>query len=422
MSEPIVTVDGNRLREHVETNATFGSVADGRGRTVLTGSSADRDAREYLLGEFDRLGLDVTVDAVGNLAGRWTPESARPDARPVATGSHLDSVPRGGWFDGPLGVYAALEAVEAIKESGLEPTRPLEVVSFTEEEGTRFGVGLLGSSVAAGLRSPASALALEDGAGETLETRLESIGFRGQGRLDATGWDAWLELHVEQSTALEDAGCRAGIVTAITGLEQYTVTFVGEADHAGGTRMGDRRDALRGAAAFVEDIGRGANELAADNAPFAVATVGSVSVEPNATNVVPGRVELGLDIRDVEGEVIDELRRRAERSLARIEANRDLETDLERRHGTRPAAMSRRCRRALEEAGRRADVPSMELPSGGGHDTMNVARVTDAGLLFVPSVDGVSHSPEEWTDWEDCRAGAQVLASALADLSGAEPE
>lgn len=412
-------VDTDRLRDDLLTNGTFGRVeSEGHGRTVLTGSEADRSAREHLVESFEALGMDVRVDTVGNVVGRWTPETADPGAAPVAAGSHLDSVPHGGIFDGPLGVYGALEAVRAIRESDRTLARPIEVVSFTEEEGTRFGVGLLGSSVAAGELPTEEALALEDETGTTLERRLRDIGFHGEGVLDPGGWDSWLELHVEQSTTLESAGKQAGIVTAITGVSHYTVEFVGETNHAGATGMDERTDALAAAATFVADVERAAREVVARGDEFAVATVGRVEVEPNATNVVAGRVEVGLDVRDVSAEVMDTLLERARASLARIEASRGVETSMAKDQRTDPVEMSDRLREALTAGCERHGVPSMDLPSGGGHDTMTVARHTDAALLFAPSVDGISHSPAEWTDWEDCAACTLVLAEALADLAG----
>jgi len=411
-------VDRGRLREDLLANATFGGVeSEGHGRTVLTGTEADRAAREQLLAQFEALGMDGRVDRVGNVVGRWVPETADPDAKPVATGSHLDSVPHGGIFDGPLGVYGGLEAVRVLRESGRELARPIEVVSFTEEEGTRFGVGLLGSSVAAGTLPVEEALALEDETGTTLKQRLEAIGFLGEGILDPGDWEGWLELHIEQSTELESAAKQAGIVTAITGVAHYSVEFVGEANHAGATRMGARADALAAAATFISDIERAGHELVAGGEEFAVATVGHAAVEPNATNVVAGRVELGLDIRDVSPAVMDELLERARESLARIETERGVETSLVEDQRTEPTEMSTRIREALASSCQRHGITSTTLPSGGGHDTMNVARHTDAGLLFAPSRDGISHSPAEWTDWEDCAACTLVLAEALAALA-----
>jgi len=410
-------VDGRRLREDVEANAGFGALdGDGRGRTVLAGTDANRAARERLVGRFGDAGLDVRVDAVGNVAGRWTPPSADPDAAPVAAGSHLDSVPEGGIFDGPLGVYAALEAVRAMQDADLAPDRPVEVVSFTEEEGQRFADGLLGSSVAVGERSVEDALALTDDEGTTLEAALESIGFSGEGRLDASEWDAWLELHVEQSERLERTDAPVGVVTTITGITHCDVTVRGEANHAGATPMDERRDALAAASEFVTAVERAATAVDSETA---VGTVGSLDVAPNATNVVPGRVEMGVDVRDVDYAAMEEIVGSARDALARLEDERDVETRFEREFDLRPTAMSDRVRGAADAAAESAGIETLALHSGAAHDTMHVANVTDAGLLFAPSEDGVSHSPAEWTDWDDCATATRVLAGALADLAGA---
>jgi N-carbamoyl-L-amino-acid hydrolase len=413
-------VDRERLREDIEENAEFGRISaeEGRGRTVLTGTEANREARERLVGRLEDAGLDVRIDAVGNIAGRWTPESADPDAAPVAAGSHLDSVPEGGIFDGPLGVYAALEAVRAMQDAGVEPTRPVEVVSFTEEEGQRFASGLLGSSVAVGERTLEEALALEASDGTTLEDALEAMGFRGEGRLDAGEWDGWLELHVEQSERLESADVPVGVVTAITGITHCEATVRGEADHAGATPMDDRTDALAAASEFVLDVEQAANEVVAESSDTAVGTVGSFDVRPNATNVVPGAVEMGVDIRDVERESMEEIVSRARESLDRLEGERGVETEFARPFDLEPTPMSDRVRRAAHDAGERAGIETMDLHSGAAHDTMHVAEKTDAGLLFAPSRDGISHNPKEWTDWDDCATATRVLAGALADLAG----
>ncbi|WP_276282405.1 M20 family metallo-hydrolase [Halorussus caseinilyticus] len=417
-----MNVNRERLREDIEANAEFGAIEtdEGRGRTVLTGTETNREAREYLVARLEDAGLDVRTDAVGNVAGRWTPDSADPDAAPVAAGSHLDSVPEGGIFDGPLGVYAALEAVRAMQDAGVEPSRPVEVVSFTEEEGQRFASGLLGSSVAVGERSVEEALALEDGDGTTLESALDAIGFRGEGRLDASEWDAWLELHVEQSERLERADVPVGVVTSITGITHCEAVVRGEADHAGATPMGDRTDALAAASEFVLDVERAANEVVADVSDTAVGTVGSLDVRPNATNVVPGAVEMGVDIRDVDREAMAELVRRARQSLARLERERGVETEFRRPFDLAPTPMSDRVRASARDAGGRAGIETIDLHSGAAHDTMHVAGVTDAGLLFAPSRDGISHNPAEWTDWEDCATATRVLAGALADLASGE--
>jgi len=412
-------VDRERLREDIERTAEFGRIETGgdeRGRTVLTGTEANREAREYFVGRLEDAELAVRVDAIGNVAGRWTPDSADPDAAPVAAGSHLDSVPEGGIFDGPLGVYAALEAVRAMRDADVSPERPVEVVSFTGEEGSRFGGGLVGSSVATGKRPVETALSLTDGGGVTLEEALGGIGYRGAGRLDAAAWDAWVELHVEQHTRLERADARAGVVTDVTGITHVDVTVEGEADHAGSTPMGGRTDALAAAADVVGAVEERAEAVAAEDGT-AVGTVGSLAVTPNATNVVPGRVELGVDLRDVERAGVERLLAGLDEALARVERERGVRTHAARSIDLEPTPTAGRVEEALREAATTGAVSWIDLHSGAAHDTMHVADVTDAGMLFAPSRDGVSHSPREWTSPGDCAAATRVLVGALWRLA-----
>ncbi|MFW5963833.1 MAG: M20 family metallo-hydrolase [Natronomonas sp.] len=415
-------VDADRLWSDLEANGAFGAGVEEPpqrwGRTVRCGSEANRKAREYLLERLEDADLDVRIDSVGNVVGRWTPDGADPDAAPVAAGSHLDSVTEGGIFDGPLGVYAALEAVRAMQETGIDPERPLEVVSFTEEEGGRFADGLLGSSVAVGARSVDEALALEADDGTTLAAALEDIGFRGEDRLDAGEWDAWLELHVEQHTELESAGVPAGIVTDITGITHCDVRIEGAADHAGSTPMGQRTDALAAASEFVLGVERAA-EARAETDPAAVGTVGSLNVSPNATNVVPGGIEAGLDVRSVDYDSMEHLVGVAREELARLETDRAVDTAFERPFDLEPTPMAERCQTALYDAGEDAGIETLSLHSGAAHDSMYVAGVTDAGMLFAPSRNGISHNPREWTSKADCAAATRVLAGALAELAGA---
>lgn len=417
-----MNVDETRLRDDIEANARHGrvEVPDGQGRTVLTGTEANRNAREMLVKRMEAAGLDVTIDAVGNIAGEWCPESADEDAAPVAAGSHIDSVPEGGIFDGPLGVYAALEAIRAMRGAGIEPARPLVVVSFTEEEGQRFADGLLGSSVAVGDRTVEEALAIEDDDGVTLEEALETIGFRGDGRIDASEWEAWFELHIEQDTRLEREDVPVGVVTTITGITHCEVEVLGEANHAGATPMAERTDALAAASEVVLDVEAAANDVVEQESETAVGTVGSLDVSPNATNVVPGTVELGVDIRDIDYQSMQTIVEATRASLSVIEQDRGVETRFERPFDLEPTPMSDELRAAAHRAGEEAGIPTMDLHSGAAHDTMHVAEVTDASLLFAPSVDGISHNPREWTEWEDCAKAARVLAGAMAGAAGAE--
>jgi len=414
-----MTVDEERLREDIERTGEFGAVASevGQGRTVLTGSEADGQARDYFVQRLEDAGLTVRVDAVGNIAGRWSPEGADPDAAPVVIGSHLDSVPRGGIFDGPLGVYTALEAVRALQADDAALDRPVDVLSFTEEEGSRFGIGQLGSSVAAGLRSPEAALALTDDEGVSLETHLERIGYRGEGRLDAADWDAFLEAHIEQDTELESAGLPIAVVESIMGITNCRVEIEGEANHAGSTGMFERTDALAAAAEFVEGVETAAREVVAGGNETAVGTVGEFEVSPNARNIVPASVTASMDVRATAQEGMDEIVERARATLTRLERERGVETTLDRYRDQDPAAMSDRCIDAVTAATAAADLGHLRTRSAAVHDTVNVAAVTDAGLLFVPSEDGISHHPREWTDWADCAAGATAMAGAVRKLA-----
>lgn len=411
-------VDGERLRMDIERNAQFGGIDtdDGWGRTVLPGTEPNREARKHLVERMIHADLAVRVDAVGNIVGTWAPEGCDPEAAAVAAGSHLDSVPNGGIFDGPLGVYAALESIRAMQDADVSVFRPVEVVCFTGEEGTRFADGVLGSSVAAGLLDTDTALGMTDGT-ETVREALQNIGFHGEGRVDASDWHAWLELHVEQSERLERLGVPAGVVTSISGTTRLQITIEGETDHSGTTAMADRTDALAAASEFVLTMEQAANE-ATERSDAAVATVGELSVEPGAVNVIPGRVDLSVDIRDVNQSVIEGLVDRAEKTLNELEANRGVTTLVERPYDIPPTDMAPVCRDALHDAGEAVGAETVDVYSGAGHDSMQVASVTDAGLLFAPSKEGHSHNKWEWTPWEACAITADILTAAIGDLAG----
>ncbi|WP_122091261.1 Zn-dependent hydrolase [Halalkalicoccus subterraneus] len=414
-------IDEDRLRTDITQTAEFGSVTgeEGHCRTVLTGTDANRHAREYLVKALAERGLDVAIDAVGNITGRWVPEGVNPAASAVATGSHLDSVISGGIFDGVLGVYAGLESIRAMQDAALSPDRPIEIVSFTEEEGGRFSDGVLGSSVAIGATGVADALATSDDDGVALAEALERIGFRGEGRLDATAWDSWLELHVEQGTRLEDVGASAGIVTHITGTIRCHIDVIGEADHAGTTSMTSRTDALTAASELALEIESVTNGIVETDSETAVGTVGQFDVEPGSINVIPGSVHLGVDIRDVEYDSMERIVASIRRCLGRLEDERGVETSFSRPYDIEPTSMSERCITALHGAATRTGVDTVDLHSGAGHDTMHVAKATDGGLVFAPSKGGYSHSAAEWTDWSDCATATRVLAEALYDLASA---
>ncbi|WP_233553832.1 hydantoinase/carbamoylase family amidase [Halococcus sp. IIIV-5B] len=413
-----IAVDGEALRADIKRTASFGGIETdiGRGRTALSADAANAAARDYLVERLEAADLDVRVDAIGNIAGRWTPPDTDPDIAPIASGSHLDSVPRGGIFDGPLGVYAALEAVRAIKRSGAAVARPIEVVCFTGEEGTRFADGVLGSTVAAGKRGIDETLALSDD-DVTLREALEGAGFQGTGRLDASRWDAWIELHIEQCSRLEDAGVPLGLVTDIAGTTRCHVSIEGETDHAGTTGMTERRDALAAASELVLAVERTAVETATTGGGTTVGTVGSLTATPNAVNVIPGSVSLRLDCRSVEPAEIRTQLATIEHTLSTLEMERDVSTSVDCPYDISPTSLSGRCLEVMAEAARDSDIETRSVHSGAGHDTMQIASATDAALLFVASEGGYSHSPRERADWDDCTIATGVLAESLVRLA-----
>jgi len=260
-----------------------------------------------------------------------------------------------------------------MQSADVSPDRPVEVVSFTEEEGGRFGVGTLGSSVAAGQRSASEALSLTDEDGVSLEAALQGIGFTGEDTVEADRWDSWVELHVEQGTTLTDAGAGVGIVDSITGITNCEVRITGEADHAGSTPMGERTDAMAAASEFVLDLERAGRDCA-ETSDAAVATAGKGSISPNARNIVPERVELDLDIRDIEHENMTWMVERCRDSLARLERTRDVDTSIERYRDSAPMPCSDRFLTAAEAAATATSVESVQLSSGAMHDTANDRR------------------------------------------------
>lgn len=409
---PDVPIDGDRLWESVETLGEIGEQRDGSMMRV-TGSNADAQARDLVVDWFESAGLKVTVDAVGNLFGR---RPGRSDLEPVVCGSHIDTVPNGGKFDGTAGVLTALEVVRAWNDSGLETTRPVELVVFTEEEGTRFGTGLLGSQVAAGMLSEAEALALEDDRGETLGEVLDAIGYRGDAVRTLDDSLAFVELHVEQGPRLEETRNQIGVVDAITGLAQYDVTVRGESNHAGTTSMALRRDAFAAVAELSCSLEERATELARDSE--SVLTIGKVAVEPGGANVIPESVRFSIDLRDT-----DEAARREliEYTLTEIDAvtdRRELQYECSELLDVEATEMDPEIVSTVATVCEHLDVDALQMPSGAGHDAMNVATVAPTAMIFVPSENGISHSRNEYTDPAELETGATVLERTLYRLAG----
>ncbi len=414
-----VHVNQMRLREDIEANATFGSIdADtGNGRSAMAATEANRDARDHLIDRMNDAGLEVAIDPIGNIEGRWYPDNVDRDVAPVAAGSHLDSVPRGGIFDGPLGVYAALEAVRTIQEMDVSVARPISVVSFTGEEGARFKNGLLGSSVVTGRRSLSEALGFTDDSGISVEEALRSIGYVGTDKINPAEWHAWLELHVEQDTTLERTNTAVGIVNSITGMTNCRVEIEGEANHAGATPMDERTDALAASSEFILGIEAAANEVVETKSETAVGTVGEIHTTPNSKSVVSGATEMIIDIRDIDYAAMNAIVDAATDVLNRLEDERNVSTSFDRYRDQRPSHMTERCVEAAITAAESLDVSHRPMHSAAMHDTAHVADKTNTVMLFAPSRDGISHNPLEWTDWKDCSAAADVLTETIRLLA-----
>ena len=391
------------LTADLESAARIGADADG-GVSRFAWTPELAEANRWFVQRLEELGLTAEIDAAGNVIGRWK----RGEGAAVLTGSHLDTVPRGGRFDGALGVLAALEAVRSLQREGVTPERPLWLVSFNDEEGARFRTGMLGSRVFAG------EIDADDWRRRGVAEAMAEAGFDFERLPAARGIDrigAYVELHIEQGPVLERAGVDVGIVTGIVGLLGFRARLVGEANHAGTTPMELRRDALAGTARAVitlRDEARRRDDMTAN--------VGMCTVSPGGFNVIPGVAEFSVDVRSPTPEGFARIDRFVRDTLERISAEEGLELELEETHRLDPLPLDPALQDVLERAAEREGASHIRMPSGAGHDAMVLGRHVPAAMLFVPSRGGISHNPDEYTAPEQCELGARVLARALADL------
>jgi N-carbamoyl-L-amino-acid hydrolase len=409
----LLRVDADRLRADFDELAAIGATPDG-GVERTTFCAAHLAARAWFLERADAAGLETRIDGAANHSA-VLPVRDR-GARTLLLGSHLDSVSRGGRFDGALGVVCALEVLRAAQDAGLELPVALEAVDFTDEEGTL--IGTFGSLALAGSLTR-EALASPRGGRELLVAELARMGLSEEGilaaRRDPASLAGYLELHIEQGPVLAREGIEIGIVTGIVGTASFTVVFEGEARHAGTTPMGARRDAAVAAAAFV----LGVRELTVRDYPGAVATVGDVRLEPGSFNVVPGRATLRLECRSLDAPELESLAG-ALTGLATATAKAEsVEVTIEPVGHVAPAPTAETVRAALAGAAADLGLTTIELPSGAGHDAQSLAAITPSGMVFVPSIAGVSHDPAEETAWADCLNGANVLLNAATRLAEA---
>jgi len=409
-----LAIDPERLTRNLDGLAEF-SQAAAPAVTRLVYSEQDRRARDFLASLFSEAELELRHDAVGNIFARWT--GSDPELPPAATGSHIDAVPDGGKYDGTVGVLAGLEAILALRSAGYRPRRSIELIVFTAEEPTRFGIGCFGSRLLSGAMVYWQAERLSDRNGKTLDQWRAEAGFEGSLEsvaVAAGSYSAFVELHIEQGPALERAGVPLGIVTEILAPACFRVIVEGEGGHAGSLLMPDRRDALCAAAEIALEVERAAKST---GAPDSVATVGTFDVSPGSSNSIPTRVRLEIDIRDTDRARRDQMTQRIMTACRDCAIGRKLKVRAEPISMDAPVECSAEVIDALARAADAHGLACRRMVSRACHDTMFMSRIAPAGMLFIPCRGGVSNRPDEFAAPEAIANGALVLAESLAELA-----
>ena len=414
MTRAGIQVDGGRVSRELNELAKFSAAAAPAVTRVLF-TEQDLAARAYLKGLFADAGLAIRQDAVGNLFARW--KGSDPRAGAVGTGSHCDAIPHSGKFDGTVGVLGGLEAVRALKRARFAPRRSIEVIMFTSEEPTRFGLGCLGSRLLSGSLDPAKAGELLDGEGQTLEQVRADVGLDeslDSVKLSPDHFAAFVELHIEQGPILEREGLDIGIVTAIAAPATLRITLKGAGGHAGATLMPGRRDALVAASEIAIAVERVA---ISSGSADAVATTGTCRVYPGAVNSIPSQVVLEIDVRDTKLDVRDGMVAAIRRDAEEICSRRNIGLGIEILNADPPAACDAAIVAAVEETCRERGRSARRMVSRAYHDSLFMARVAPTGMIFIPCRDGVSHRPDEHASPDAIANGVEVLAGAVARLA-----
>jgi allantoate deiminase len=404
----------SRVESHIDTLSTF-TATPGQGTTRLTYSSEDLQARQYIKEKMKEYGLTVREDGFGNIFGKL--EGTLKDAPSVLVGSHFDSVPNGGSYDGPAGVVAGLEVAALFAENQLKPKYPLEVIALVEEEGARFGGGLMGSRGIVGLLDEEDFKNLKDKDGIYAVEAMRKIGLDPSlpKKRDPKTMKAYLELHIEQGPILEEKGIPIGVVEAIVGLTQLEVTVKGQAGHAGTTPMDRRSDALVTAAQMIAQF----PHLAVSEGNGTVVTTGRLNVFPNGANVIPDKTVFTVDIRSGKEENVLNVIQKV-KELAGSYSSRGIEVSVEQLLYIQPKEMNRDIVSLLKKKTSELDIPKCSINSGAGHDAMVFSDFTNVGMLFIPSKNGLSHCPEEWSDSRHIANAVQILYEAAKKLTEAE--
>ncbi|WP_041965051.1 Zn-dependent hydrolase [Mesobacillus selenatarsenatis] len=402
------------IENHINQISEY-TATPGKGTTRLTYSQEDLKTRNYLKGKMREYGLQVREDGFGNIFGKL--EGTLKDAPSVMVGSHFDSVPHGGSYDGPAGVVAALEVAGLFAKNNLTPRYPLEVVALVEEEGARFGGGLMGSRGMVGLLGEGDFQNLRDQNGVSTVEAMTEIGLDPSlpKKRDPKTMKAFLELHIEQGPILEEKEIPIGVVEAIVGLTQLEVTVKGQAGHAGTTPMDRRADALVAAASIIGRL----PELAREAGEGTVITTGRLNVFPNGANVIPDQVVFSVDIRSGKEENVLNVIEKTKTLVHSYSKNR-IQTSLEQLLYIQPKELNRGIRSLLKEKSEALEIPYCSINSGAGHDAMVLSDYTDVGMLFIPSKNGLSHCPEEWSDSEDIARAVGIFYETAKSLTEAE--
>jgi beta-ureidopropionase / N-carbamoyl-L-amino-acid hydrolase len=406
-------IDPERLWSTLMETAEIGGTAKGGiNRQSLT--AEDAKVRSWFQREAETLGCKVTVDEVGNMLAFRPGRQA--GIAPIALGSHLDTQPTGGKFDGNLGVLGALEAMRTLVAAGYETNAPIIVVNWTNEEGARFAPAMQGSGVFAGTYTRAEADAVADIAGVRFGEALDAIGWRGTAKAGIP-LSAYLELHIEQGPILEAENKTIGVVTGVQGVRWYEAAITGRESHAGTTPMPRRADAFVACARLAQEV----QAIALAHAPTAVGTVGRVEVEPNSPNVIPGVVRMTVDLRHHDDSVLQAMEDRLHTAVARIAKSDKVQMVLRKLHDVAAVRFHPDCIAAVRAGAEALGLEHRDIISGAGHDAVHLSKVTPTAMIFVPCKDGLSHNEAESATLEHCAAGAQVLLEAALALDADLP-
>ena len=409
-SQPSVTINGTRLLARIAELAQIGAIEGTQGCSRLAFTDSDREGRDLVVTWMTDLGLTVTVDAVGNVVASTGDAGA---AGAVMAGSHIDTVGTGGRFDGNLGVLAGLEVIEATLAANVDLKRPLAVAFFSNEEGSRYPPDMMGSLAYVGGMSVESVLEVEGADGTIVGEELERIGYRGAAPCPGAVPHAFVELHIEQGPVLDNEAVQIGVVEGVQGISWSEFKFIGQSNHAGTTPMSLRRDPM----AVAAEVAVAARAIATDLGGAQVATVGSLTLHPNLVNVVPAHATMTVDLRNTDETLLRQAEQQLMDSVQQIADREDINVESRSLARFEPVEFDKRVVDAIEALAQQKGLSTRRMPSGAGHDAQMIARVCPTGMIFVPSLDGISHNPAEHTDDEDLVAGAQLLADAMLALT-----